>query len=53
MNIEALADLIDGVWNRYCPTCCLETRCMEVDEGCRGAIQDYLKDRLKEVSDNG
>lgn len=51
MNIEELTDLIDDVWNRYCPTCSLSTRCMKVDGGCRDAIQDYLKDRLEEVSE--
>lgn len=53
MNIEELTDFIDGVWNRYCPTCCLSTRCMKVDCGCRGAIQNYLKDCMEEVNDNG
>ena len=52
MDIEALTDLIDGVWNRHCPACYLETRCLEIGGGCRGAIQDYLKDRLEEVTDN-
>lgn len=53
MNIEELTDLIDEVWNRYCPACCLATRCMKVDGGCRCVIQDYLKERLEEVNDNG
>ena len=52
MNIEALAELIDAVWNRYCPTCDLESRCLKIDNGCKGAILDWLKDRLEEVSDD-